>query len=1178
MNLPKLKRFAQETRKKLISQTGSRLDYVLSNDDSYLRAHQKEKNLIKGRLERIGRNRLLEEVAYTWFNRISALLYMDNRYYNRTRIVSPAEGESRPELLSMLKRGEIPDGIESVKDTIFGFLDGRVAAEQPDREAYKTALLAYCSHLGAIMPFLFKKMDDWAALLLPADLLSSESIIFDFQQNITSENCEDIEIIGRVYQFYISEKKNEVFAGLKKNIKISPENIPAATQLFTPHWIVRYLVENSLGRLWMLNRPESRLTERMGYYIKPEEAKRDFLKVNSPEEIKICDPACGSGHMLVYAFDLLFAMYEEEGYTPAEIPELIITRNIFGIEIDERAGELAAFALIMKAREKDLRFLERNIQPNICVLENIWLEESELEDYMDFIGQDLFTALPLTTLRQFEQADNFGSLISPEVTDVEGILKILEAKKVSRNLFLNTTHHKVLRALQQADYLSPKYHVVVANPPYMGGKGMNASLKSFLKNNYADVKSDLFSAFIVRNTELALSKGQLGFMTPFVWMFISSYEKLRGILIDEKTITSLIQLEYSGFEGATVPICTFTVENTNRPDFKGDYIRLSDFSGANRQGPKTLEAVKNPNCKWLFRAAAVDFKKIPGSPIAYWASDRVKEVFEEGRALKEIAATLQGMATRDNSRFIRLWSEVCFSKSHFDAKNRESAKLSGKKWFPYNKGGKFRKWYGNSEYFVNWESDGKELLDYAASLYGSAKRTIKSISEYFKPCISWSKVSGAYLAMRFYPQGYIFGASTCSIFLTSREDLFFLLGFANTIMVRRFLTSISPAINFKAAQIAQLPVLNIHENGHIERIKHLIDMSRLDWDSYETSWNFTKLPLLRPDYRRPSLRESYTQLRTQWRKTTIEMQRLEKENNRIFIDAYGLAEELTPEAPLEEITLTCNPWYRYGKKCGHQAPGVFPKDSELEKRLKADTIREYISYAVGCLFGRYSLDRPGMVLANAGDGVKEYYQQIPHPSFSPDELGILPITTEDDFTDDLPTGVRKFIRITFGDELYEENLRFIEDSLGKNLRSFLLKNFYKDHVKRYKKRPIYWQVKSPSGIFRCLIYLHRYTPETVGQILNEYLRPYIKKLETNISRGDRMLDSGRLERNEEARTRKNIDRWRGMVTELTTWERDVVYPLATERISLDLDDGVKVNYGKLGAILESVKGLNYKIS
>ena len=1185
MNLSKLKRFAQETRKKLISQISSRLDYVLSHDDSYLRAHEKDKNLIKERLEEVGRDRLLEEVSYTWFNRIGALLYMDNRYYNRTRIVSPAEGESQPELLSVLKRGEIPDGIESVRDTIFGFLDGKVESGQPDREAYKTALLAYCNHLGGIMPFLFKKVDDWAALLLPTDLLSSESIIFDFQQNITSEDCEDIEIVGWLYQFYISEKKDEVFADLKKNIKISPENIPAATQLFTPHWIVRYLVENSLGRLWMLNRPESQLTERMEYYIEPEEVEKDFLKINSPEEIKICDPACGSGHMLVYAFDLLFAMYEEEGYSPAEIPELIITRNLYGIEIDERAGELAAFALTMKARERDRRFLQRDIHPNICVLQKIRFENEELKAYRKEIGDELFTADFITTLHQFEEVDNFGSLIQPELKDATEILTHLKEVDVKEEMYLQDIHDRVLTVIKQSEYLSQRYHVVVANPPYMGGRGMNGRLGAWVKDNFPDSKSDLFAVFIERNLNLAIPTSTVAMITMQSWMFLSSFEKLRSHLLGRDTILSMAHLGARAFDsigGEVVSTAAFVLENSNKSEYQGAYLRLIDGNSEAEKESAIRESIMKPDCDWFYRASAADFKKIPGSPIAYWVSSAEFELFQQSPKIGDRVKPRQGMSTNDNQRFLRRWFEVSISNTGFNLTSLKEAIDSGKKWFPYNKGGEYRKWQGNFDYLVNWKNDGEEIKHW---LVNNAKdpntthwsRRIINTECYFREGLTWSFVSSSNFGIRYTPEGFLFDVGGSSMFPNS-DELYPILGYLCSGIAINFLKAVNPTLNFQTGNIASLPwprsKIQPHFGLLVNIVKKLTFTAKKDWDSYETSWDFTDLPLLRSKYRQPSLHQTYIKLRSRWRETTLQMQHLEQENNCIFIDAYGLSEEITPEVPLEEITLTCNPWYRYGKKCDHQEPGTFPEDSELEDRLKSDTIREYISHAVGCLFGRYSLDKPGLVFANAGDGVKEYYQQIPNPTFPPDKSGILPLTEEDDFTDDLPTGVRKFIRITFGEEKYAENLRFIEDALGKSLRLFLLKYFYKDHVKRYKNRPIYWQVMSPSGIFRCLIYLHRYTPEIVGQVLNEYIRPYIKKLEARISQGGRTINSGTLGRSEEAKTRKNVDRWRGMVSELTAWERDVVYPLATERIVLDLDYGVKVNYRKLGSILEPIKGLN----
>jgi type II restriction/modification system DNA methylase subunit YeeA len=468
-------------------------------------------------------------------------------------------------------------------------------SEGKDEALYRYLILRLCNYMHEIMPFLFEKIEDYTELLFPDRLLHTKSILGDLNGNIADDDWKEVEVIGWIYQYYVAPRKERVFNDLKKNIKIKKEDIPAATQLFTPHWIVCYLVENSLGRLWMLNHPHSRLFEQMEYYIKPEQPETDFLKINSLEEIKICDPACGSGHILVYAFDLLHSIYEEEGYAHSEIPEKILSHNLFGIEIDKRAGELAAFALTMKARKKHRNFFHNPVQPNICVLQSISFEDDELRSYIAAIGSNLFNTELQRTLLQFEEADNFGSLIRPATTNVSDIRNMLNEKNLSGNLTLFTTHQKVLKVLEQADYLSPKYHVVIANPPYMGGKGMNARLKTFLQENYADVKSDLFSAFIVRNTELALPKGQLGFMSPFVWMFISSYEKLRLFLIDQKTITSLIQLEYSGFDGATVPICTFTVENAHKPDYRGGYVRLSDFRGADIQGPKAIEIIQSYN-------------------------------------------------------------------------------------------------------------------------------------------------------------------------------------------------------------------------------------------------------------------------------------------------------------------------------------------------------------------------------------------------------------------------------------------------------------------------------------------------------------------------------------------------------------------------------------------------------
>lgn len=601
METAPLKKFAQSARRSLIEQVDSKLNQVLAVESPARRESPKAIAELENRIAASNQAQVVEQIAYTWFNRFCALRFMDLNHYNRIGVLSALEGQIQPEILAEAKAGLMDETIvdAATRERVNALLNGTAISREPQTEAYRLLIVAVCNNYHRIMPYLFERISDYTELLMPDDLLSDNSLLADIREAMTPAVCESVESIGWLYQFYISEKKDEVFAGLKKNVKVTPENIPAATQLFTPHWIVRYLVENSLGRLWMLNNPDSKVAEQMEYYIKPDTVS-GFLKINSPEELKICDPACGSGHMLTYAYDLLYAIYLERGYDPTEIPEKILTHNLYGIEIDERAAELAAFALTMKAVKGNpfdesnnrRRFFRNPIKPNICRLENISFTENELDEYISFVGDDLFTQDLKETLKQFEEADNFGSLIAPAITNVDDVRTTLNSKNVSGELFLKSTHEQVLKLLDQADYLSQKYHVVIANPPYMGGKGMNGRLGKWLKEKYPDVKSDLFSAFIVRNTKLSLPKGQLGFMSPFVWMFISSYEKLRNFLIDKKTITSLVQLEYSGFDGATVPICTFTIENSHNPSYQAGYVRLSDFKGAALQGPKCLEIIQ----------------------------------------------------------------------------------------------------------------------------------------------------------------------------------------------------------------------------------------------------------------------------------------------------------------------------------------------------------------------------------------------------------------------------------------------------------------------------------------------------------------------------------------------------------------------------------------------------------
>lgn len=1190
MDTAALKKFAQSARRSLVEQVATKMRVVLAKDSLARREHSAAVSKLEALIQEHDEDYVVEKIAYIWFNRFSALRFMDVNHYTSVGIVSPVEGQSQPEILAEAKMGHIDPEIvpPAIRQRIQDLLGNKVPSANPQAEAYRLLLVAACNTWYQAMPFLFQKIDDYTELLLPEDLLSEQSILTQLRSVMTEESCQDVEIIGWLYQFYISEKKDEVFDGLKKNKKITPENIPAATQLFTPHWIVRYLVENSLGRLWMLNHPYSGLAAQMDYYIKPEKPETDFLKIGSPEEIKICDPACGSGHMLVYAFDLLYAIYEEEGYDTAEIPAKILTHNLYGIEIDERAGELAAFALTMKARSKQRNFFRQQIRPNVCVLENVQFEPGELKDYMNAVGRDFFTMKLQNTLQQFEEADNFGSLIRPDLTDVEPMVQFLNAKNVGSDLFLSRTHLKVMKVLEQTEYLRSKYHVVVANPPYMGGSSMNARLSNWVKDNYPDSKSDLFAIFIERNFFLARKAGMVAMITMQSWMFLSSFEKIRIKIIDQGTILSMAHLGARAFDsigGEVVSTTSFVLKNQHIPNYLGLFLKLIDGENEARKDRMLNEAIKNSDCDWLFRANADDYKKIPGAPIAYWVSGQITEAFINGQSLGTIVEPRQGMATTENKRFLRRWNEVAFENLNVHAKSREDANLSGKKWFPYNKGGNYRKWFGNNEYAVNYKNDGAELKSVVKEKYRDRDYAqgftdekwdklievwvLKNQQFYFLPSVTWTYISSSNFGVRASDEGFIFDVAGSSLFPVSIDEVKYFTALLCSKLASTFLMAINPTMNFQVENIAALPILidqkAIIFDSVVEISAELIEMSRADWDTSENSWNFKSFPLTKYSIYMNDLANAYMQMCTDNERIILNMKSLEEKNNKIFIEAYGLQDELSPEIPLSEITLTCNPHYRYG---GNKT------EAELEALLLADTMREFISYAVGCMFGRYSLDKPGLVLANQGETLEDYLAQIPSPTFMPDEDNVIPILDGEWFADDIVDRFRQFLRVTLGDEHFAENLKFIEDAIGKDIRSFFLKDFYSDHIKRYKKRPIYWLFSSPKGTFNALIYMYRYRPDTVSIVLNKYLREFKLKLSSRIEHLNRLETSINTSKADKTRAIKEREALKKNLDELDAWERDVLFPLALEQKEIDLDDGVKANYPKFGAALKRIPGLD----
>lgn len=1153
----------------MMSQVGARLEQVLRSDSVEVREKEKVVAKLRDQIREKSKERVIEEAAYIWFNRFCALRFMDVNRYTFIGIVSPAAGRTQPEILFQAKQGVFDEYLNVDKKRVVELINNVAASTNPQQEAYRLLLKAACSAYYRQLPFLFADIEDYTELLMPEDLLSQNSILQQIRDVLTEETCQDVEVIGWLYQFYISEKKDEVMA---RKSAVPSEDIPAVTQLFTPHWIVRYLVENSLGRLWMLNHPDSKVVERMEYYIKssppegqsPEHVEgegQEYIKISSPEEIKICDPACGSGHMLTYAFDLLSAIYEEQGYDAVKIPGLILKHNLFGVEIDERAGQLAAFALMMKAREKDADFFGRGIEPNICVMENISFSEGEIKVYMDKVGGDLFTQDLWFGLQQFEDAKTFGSLIRPQIKNPGFIREKLKARGIFEDLFLYETNSKVQKSLMMAEYLSQRYHVVVTNPPYFG-KGMNLDYKNFAKDFYPKSKSDTFAMFIERNCDLAILNGYLGFMTPFVWMFITSFENLRLFLIKNKTITSLIQLEYSGFEGATVPICTFTLINHRDVNYSGAYIRLSEFKGADNQEPRTKEAISNPDCGWFYLASAQDFRKIPGAPIAYWLRHNVFSFFEKKAPLNSQIDFQIGMVTGNNQSYVRNWYEVSVEKIGFKISSRNEALNSNKKWFPYAKGGEFRKWSGNKLEVVNWEEDGKLLrttLDPSGNRIWAHNFNLDKI---FKPSISWNAITSSTNSFRYFEEGFLFDSAGGLGQPKKSVNIYSILGYLNSYVAKYLIPIINPTLNLPPGYLGVLPCIERNNQLLVEKLVHI---SEKDWNFSEISWDFGHPRILDYSDEGKKIEIAFSLLHEEFQAMISETKELEEQNNEMFITAFELEDEIDPKVPKEDISLLCNPFYRYS--------GIKDLKKPIQ-RIISDNLKELISYSMGCLFGRYSLDKDGIILANLGEGIDNYLRLCPKPSFMPNKDNIIPVLDGEWFDDDISERTKEFLMVTFGEDNFSENLKFLENSIGRDLRDYFLRDFYDEHVKMYKKRPIYWMFSSPNGTFNALIYMHRYTPDTVSIVLNSYLRPFIEKLTAYKNHQNQIAVKSDSDQRQKTKAEKEIASVDRMLNELKEYEEEVLFPLAAQKIEIDLDDGVLVNYRKFGKALKYVKGLS----
>jgi hypothetical protein len=1150
METAPLKAFATSARTELIREVTARITAVLGQGspervESPTTVAGLEKAVAAGGGGDKGKAHVADKVAYTWFNRIIALRFMDANGYTGVGVVSPAADRvGQPEVLAAAKRGQIDKEVVSnaynIAD-IAGLLNG---TRQPrlgvdaQAEAYSLLLAAYCRFWHRAMPFMFERQGDFTELLIPANLLAGDSVLNRSVEVLTEDACKDVEVIGWLYQFYISERKDEVFAGFKKNKKAGADEIPAATQLFTPHWIVRYLVENSLGRLWMLNRPTSGLVHQMDYYVAPIDEETEFLKIAGPEELKVIDPACGSGHMLTYAFDLLYSIYQEEGYAPSEIPALILANNLYGTEIDPRAGALAAFALTMKAAAKRKSFLKTQVDPNICVIEPISVGLDEIQFLVTYDGDHDAEAAFWT---QFSEADTLGALIQPDAGLTVRLGHHLDTLNDDGDLLKAYTIEWAGRIVRQAEYLSERYAVVVTNPPYMGSGNMSEPLAAHLSERFANGKSDLMTAFMLRSSHLTCTGGYWAIIDLPAWMVLNSYEMLRKQLFRSEFLVCLAQFG-RGVWGSDFGSVGFVFQKALPKGRLGSYRKLFERHVDVRSNA-AIEALFRDRNYNAFTVSQDDYSVIPGSALVFWLTESMREAFSKGRALRELAEPRKGMDTGENARFLRGWWEVSRSKTSL-------TEFRSGYWVPYNKGGGFRRWYGYREFLVDWRSGGSEM------------RTRSGAKYFGREGWTWGTVTSGGFSIRYTPAGAAFDNGGCTLF--SDNDLSVAALILNSTTADSILAAISPTLNFQPINVGAIPIVVSDALSSVAEsvVKELVSCSRTDWDSFEVSWDFTETPWLvralssnqASDTR---LADRADQCSARWGQISEEQRLREASNNRIVAEAYGLEDEVALDVQRHRVSLTRNVEFRYG-------PGRTADEYRIYER--ADAAAEFVSYAIGCMFGRYSLDQPGLILADQGSTLQDYLTKVSTPIFTPDDDNVIPIVDGEWFEDDIVGRFRHFLRVAFGESHFEENLNFVTQSLGvKNFREYFISKagkskFYDDHVQRYRKRPIYWLFSSPKGSFNTLIYLHRYTPSTASTVLT-YLREYVTKLESSLQQAERASNA------------KEADRLRKILVELNAYEHDTLYPKASENVVIDLDDGVKVNYPKLGGALRKIAGL-----
>ena len=1145
-----IKKFAVWARTELIARVSLKgVEYGITEDNiedanadsvggKVLTADEKkQRQALIAEINDKGYKQVMEEVAYTWFNRFSAMRFMEVNGYlpSHVRVFTDEENNFKPQIITEAIHLDL-DGLDMEK--VYELKD----AEKTE-ELYKYLLIVQCNALNKILPGMFQKIADYTELLLPDNLLREGSVIQQMIELIPEDDWKDaVQIIGWLYQYYNSEKKDDVFAALKKNVKITKENIPAATQLFTPDWIVRYMVENSLGRLWLEGHPEASeqllpTEEEQSAYAAgnrdPEDAKwhyyleeaeqepevqaqlaeiRKEYAALTPDQLKVIDPCSGSGHILAYMFDVLMKIYESYGYTTREAVECIVENNLYGLDIDDRAAQLAYFAVMMKARQYDRRFFSRGIQPHVyAIVESNHVDEFAVDYFCN--GNAKLTAAMDTIISELHDAKEYGSILSVTPQDWSALYGRFAEISEDINMSRETALRELLPLVQVAEALAQKYETVVTNPPYMGASNMNPKLNEFIKNNYADYKSDFFSAFVIHASQMTKQSGYCGFFTPYVWMFIQSYEKMRNYLYNQATIETLIQFEYSAFEEATVPVCTFAFQNRHIPK-KGCYLRLVDFRGGMEvQQQKTLEAIENHNCGFYYAQNADNFSEIPGNPMAYWVKNF--KIFE----FQNLSSMLRSggrIKTHDNNLYVRNWWEVY---------------EIGDRWIPYTNGGEYRKWYGDYLDVVDWSEKAREF-------YGNHGGLCKEIF-WFKEGLTWGAITSGDNSYRIKPKQFMFSSASPTVFTSSFTCDMSVLAFLNTKVAKYISKIINPTLNQNVNDTLRIPYYGFSEKASNCASK-CIEISKIDWDAFETSWDFQHHPLLR---KVSTIAGAFDQWQIECDDRFNQLKANEEELNRIFIDIYGLQDELTPE--------------------------VEDKDVTVRKADLGRDIRSFISYAVGCMFGRYSLDVDGLAYAGGEWDSSKYV------SYAADKDNIIPICDDEYFEDDIVGLFVKFVKTVYGVDTLDENLKFIADALGGKgqpkdvIRNYFLSDFYSDHCKIYQKRPIYWLFDSgKKNGFKALIYMHRYQPDTIARIRTDYVHEQQARYRTALANLEQRIANAST--GERVKLNRKLTTLQAQDTEIRTYE-EKIHHLADQMISIDLDDGVKKNYAIFQDVLAKIK-------